>query len=354
MKLDETFVEELRGFFGCRHVIPVGSGTAGLALLLEAAGARDKRVLLPALACPNVAVAALVAGAKPCLVDVDSATYNLSPAAVEAAIGPDVAAIVAIDSFGYPADIDSLREIAAPFGVPVIDDACQAYGGFANGRAIGAGGDAGVISFGYAKPVDLWGGGLVLTDSEALAASVETRMRELSFRLLPGLKNRVAVKLMLKDRYSRMVEWGRRLSLLEYQFPSREAGRLPARWRAFVSELESLRASVARAAGLIGKLPGVAPFDYEGDEWLPWRYSFKCKDEGRRATLERDLAGAGIRTTRLYRPVSDFLDVPAADELPAAHELARTTINIACRTTIAEIDLVTERLGSLARKAGNR
>lgn len=350
----KSFLDELRAFFGCRHVIPVGSGTAGLTLLLDLVDVRGKQVLLPALTCPNVAVAVVVAGGEPVLVDVDPTTYNISVDSTAEAMGPNVAAIIAVNSFGYPAEMDALRSLAVAHGAFLIDDACQAYGGRVEGHAVGARGDAGIVSFGYAKPVALHGGGLILTDSSSVADGVSEKLQRYRFDFMAALKNRVALNLMLKDRYTRMIDWGLKFALLEYGFPAGAARQLPGAWREFVDTMGAVRDGFSRMADMVSKIPGVVPFDYKGGGWLPWRFSFKTKSEGDRDQIEKRFSSVGIRTTRLYSPIIDFVAARSAASIATSEQLARTTANIACQTSEEDIQQVLTRLAQMSRGIDGR
>lgn len=342
---------ELADFFGTRHAIPVGSGTAGLYWLLEALGARGRRVLVPALVCPNVVVAVLAAGGIPRAVDLSPATYDLSPGAVARALDESVAAVVAVDPFGRPADLETLAELAAPWGCALIEDACQAYGGRVAGRALGGRAQAGVVSFGHAKPVELGGGGLVLTDSDATREALLSLGAARGGLLASVRRNRQARELMLANDYARMLARAREAALLRYRFPPHLWARLGARWRRFLAEQDEVRAHLARAIEIVRALPGVEPFDDLPPGALPWRYSFKARGAAQRDELARRLAQAGVRTTRLYPPPDAALPVEVPGPLPGAELLAARTLNLSYRTTRAKTARLVERLERLAAGA---
>src|SRR5438876_485861 len=79
--------------------------------------------------------------------DVDEATFNIDPAAVEAAVTPRTAAIVAVHLYGLPADMVRLGDIARRHGLALVEDAALAFGSSVNGRPVGALGDVGCFSF---------------------------------------------------------------------------------------------------------------------------------------------------------------------------------------------------------------
>lgn len=341
-------------FFGRRHTLPVGSGTVGLIVALSAVPVRGRRVLIPALACPNVAVAVWAAGGVPVLVEMSEATYDVSVEALASALGQDAAAVVAIDAFGYPSALEAVTALARRAGCVVVEDACQAYGGYDGGVPLGARGDVSVVSFGYAKPLELRGGGLVMTDDDALAGRIRAAVSSRRFRVLPSLKNRLALGLMVKERYRRMVEWQRRAGLLEYDFPPRLLARLESRFDVWTEQLDTMRRDLERARECLHRLPGVVPFEYRAGEWLPWRYSVRVPDGRERDSLVRRLARHGIRTTRLYRPVTEVIEAEVAGSIAGARELSEVTVNLTYRTEPAQTRALAERLDVVVGQGDDR
>jgi perosamine synthetase len=168
-KVDE-FERGLAAACGTSHAVAVASGTAALHLAVLALdiGPGDE-VLVPAYTFPATANVVALAGAKPVLVDVDPATMNLDPAKVE--IRPRTKAIIAVDLFGRPAQIDHLPE-----GVTVLEDAAGALGASRGGQPCGSLGALACLSFHPRKIVTTGEGGAVTTDDAELAAAIR-RMR---------------------------------------------------------------------------------------------------------------------------------------------------------------------------------
>lgn len=336
--------DSIRAWFGADHCELVGSGTVGLSLALRAAGVQGRRVLIPALACPNVAVSVLAAAGVPVMVDMSPDTYDFSLPALEKALDERVAAIIAIDAFGRPADINSIRMLTLPPRCVVVEDACQAYGGRAGNAPLGARGHVGVVSFGYAKPLELMGGGLVITGDDKLAEAMRRLAAQRTYGFIPGVKNRMALKLMRNNDYNTMVGRDLRFGLLKYRFPRGIIRRLEAHFDRWVASLEEVSATIHRARLIIDGLPGVVPFTACGDQWLPWRYSFRVPDRAVRESLLARFTEFSIRTTRLYRPVDEFLDVEVAGDVSAVRALADETVNIVYRTTRGETDQLIDKL----------
>ncbi len=108
----------------------------------------------------------ILEGGTPVFADVDPRTLNMDPAAVEAAITERTKAIVAVDMFGYPCELDELRAIAERHGVVLIEDAAEALGAEYKARPIGSHGPSAVFGFYPNKQITTGEGGVVVTHSE--------------------------------------------------------------------------------------------------------------------------------------------------------------------------------------------
>ncbi len=164
------FEEELAAYLGGAFALGVGNGTDALQVAYMAAGVGPgDEVITPAFTFVATAEAAALLGATPVFVDVDPATFNLDPAAVEAAVTEWTRAIVPVHLFGQPADLDPILALGERREIPVIEDAAQAVGAEYGGRAVGYLGQMGCLSFYPSKNLGAFGdGGAVLTDDEAL------------------------------------------------------------------------------------------------------------------------------------------------------------------------------------------
>ena len=121
---------------GAPHCAAVSSGTAGLHLCMRLAGvAPGDEVITSPYSFVASANCAIYEGATPVFADIDPRTFNLDPAAVEAAITPRTKAIVAVDIFGYPAEYDELLALCERHGLALIEDACEALGAPLQGQA---------------------------------------------------------------------------------------------------------------------------------------------------------------------------------------------------------------------------
>ncbi|MEZ4294061.1 MAG: DegT/DnrJ/EryC1/StrS family aminotransferase [Polyangiaceae bacterium] len=166
-----AFEQEAAAFLGLRHAIGVSSGTDALLVTLLALGIGpgDEVITTP---YSFFATAGSIARtfATPVFADIDPATYNIDPRAVEQAITPRTKAIVPVHLFGLPCDMRPLVQLAAKHRLFVIEDAAQSFGARTPDGPVGALGDAACFSFFPTKNLGALGdGGLVTTHREPLA-----------------------------------------------------------------------------------------------------------------------------------------------------------------------------------------
>jgi perosamine synthetase len=167
------FEESIASLTGVPYAIAVSSGTAGLHLCLRALGIGEgDEVILPSFTFIAVGNVILSERAKPVFVDIDPDTLNLDPARLEAAITTKTKSIVAVHTFGRPADLDPILEIARKHRLPVIEDACEALGAQYRGRPVGGIGTVGVFGFYPNKPITTGEGGMVVTRDSGLAKQI--------------------------------------------------------------------------------------------------------------------------------------------------------------------------------------
>jgi perosamine synthetase len=163
----DRFEEEIAERVGAPFAAAVSSGTAGLHLLCRIAGlGPGDEVITSPLSFVASANCFILEGATPVFADVDPVTLNLDPEAVEAAVTERTRAIVAVDMFGYPCELDELRAIADRHGLTLIEDACESLGAEYRGRPLGAHGPSAVFAFYPNKQMATGEGGVVVTHSE--------------------------------------------------------------------------------------------------------------------------------------------------------------------------------------------
>ena len=175
---------ELAAYVGRKHCIACASGTDALILPLMAWGiGPDDAVFVPDFTYFASVNCAMLRGATPVLVDIDERTFNMSPGALEQAIERTISqgklnprVVIPVDLFGQPAELVEISRIAKRYGLLVLEDAAQGFGGSIGGKPTCSFGDVAATSFFPAKPLGCYGdGGAMFTDDEGTA----TRLRSM-------------------------------------------------------------------------------------------------------------------------------------------------------------------------------
>jgi len=187
----QAFEAAFSDYTGSRHAIGVSSGTAGLHLCVRAAAIQDGDLAITTpfsfVASANVL---LFERAVPIFVDVDPLSGNIDPQLVQQAandlvtggtaakhwlprrgveVRSSLKALLPVDVFGQPADIDRIKTTANEFGLKVIEDSCEALGAEYKGRKAGTLGDYGVYAFYPNKQMTTGEGAVIVTDDDAAA-----------------------------------------------------------------------------------------------------------------------------------------------------------------------------------------
>ncbi len=297
----EAFEAEFASFCGVRHCVGVGNGLEALHLILRAMGIGEgDEVIVPSNTYIATWLAVSYAGATPVAVEPDSATYNLDPELLKAAITPRTKAIMAVHLYGQTADMDRINAIAADHGLKVIEDAAQAHGARYKGRRAGALGDAAGFSFYPGKNLGAFGdGGAVTTNDDDVAARI---------RMLRNYGSTVKYHNEAKGHNSRLDE-------LQAAFLRVKLRYLDA-WNARRTELAGLYADVLKETGLV--LPEVMA----GNEPAWHLYVVRAKDRARLTQL-LDKQGVGWlihypvppHQQQAYQESHGGLSYPIAEEL---------------------------------------
>jgi dTDP-4-amino-4,6-dideoxygalactose transaminase len=169
------FGQALRDRFQAAHCHFASCGRGALSLLFFALRALDPSrdtVSLPAFTSYSVPAAAVRAGLKVALYDLDPATLCPEPASFRRSLGPRTVGAVICHLFGYPCSMEEPAALAAEWGVPLVDDAAQALGATLDGRPVGMLGRAGLLSLGRGKNITAVDGGVILTNDARLSQAI--------------------------------------------------------------------------------------------------------------------------------------------------------------------------------------
>jgi len=176
------FEEAWAAYCGVQHGVAISNGTTALFAAVAALRLQPgQEVILPSFTIIGCALAAIEAGLTPVLVDCDPRTWCMDLDQVASRVGPRTGAVMAVHIYGHPVDGDALRELCAPRGLPVVEDAAEAHGATVRGRRTGSLGDIACFSFYANKIVTTGEGGMVVTDDPELAARVRS-YRNMAFR----------------------------------------------------------------------------------------------------------------------------------------------------------------------------
>lgn len=170
----QAFEKEAAEYLGVKHAIGVASGTDALhlALLAEGIGKGDE-VITTAFTFIATAEAIRYVGAKPVFVDVDPKTFNITAAAIEAAITDKTTAVMPVHLFGQPVDMAAIQAVCDKHNLKLIEDCAQSFGAAIDGKQTGSMGNAAGYSFFPSKNLGAFGdGGLVGTNSDTTAEMV--------------------------------------------------------------------------------------------------------------------------------------------------------------------------------------
>jgi dTDP-4-amino-4,6-dideoxygalactose transaminase len=322
-----AFEKEFAEHLGVGHVVGVANGTDAITIALRCLGVGPgDEVVVPSFTFYASAEAIVPTGATPVFCDVDIDTATVTPDTVRAALTPRTKAIVAVDLFGAPAPVAEIRDAS---GLPVLEDAAQAAGARAHGRAAGSLGTLATFSFFPSKNLPCFGdGGAIATDDDQLAEHARVLRfhgsRDKSTFEAVGYNSRLdeLQAATLRVLLPHLEQWsdGRRRAGAAYE-------------RAGLGELVTLPAVPA----------GVEP---------AWHLYVVRHDEADR--LIEELASAGVEARAYYRtPVHRqpaMSQWGATTELPATEQLARTHFAIPMSPVLTD-DMAAEVVAAM-RAAG--
>ena len=323
---------KLAEYVGVKHCVSCANGTDALQLVLMAWGVGEgDAVFTSDFTFFASAGSASIIGATPVLVDVDERTFNICPDSLEKAIQavqkegrltPRV--IVPVDLFGLPADYARIQAIADKYGLKLLEDGAQGFGGAIDGRRVCSFGDAATTSFFPAKPLGCYGdGGAIFTNDDEL----DTLLRSLR-----------AQGRSPQDKYdNRTIGMNSRLDTLQ-------AAILLAKLEAFVKdELDA----VNRVAGKYteGLHDVVAtPYIPEGyySSWA--QYTIILKDQAQRDSLKQRLLDLGIPSMVYYprglHQQTAYLGMGLADEaFPVTSALAGRVLSLPMHPYLSDEDI---------------
>ncbi len=278
-----AFEREFAEHLGSPYALCVNAGSSALicALIGHGIGPGDE-VIIPAYTWNATANAVLATGAMPVLAEVDE-SLTLDPADVERRLTPRTKALLPVHMRGNAADMDALGELARRHGLVLIEDACQAAGASFGGRRLGSIGDAGAFSLQFNKIITTGEGGVMITSR-----------REVYERAIE-----------VHDCAGPVRDGGDPPHFPGYNFRASELTGAVARVQLTRLDglLERMRASHARLASAVEKLPGLTlrrSNDAEGDAGLA--VIAYAETPALAAEAVEALLAEGVAAERMYHP----------------------------------------------------
>ncbi|MBI4706712.1 MAG: DegT/DnrJ/EryC1/StrS family aminotransferase [Candidatus Omnitrophica bacterium] len=196
-------------------------GRVALYAILKTMGIKTgDEVILSGFTCVAVSNSIAYFGAKPVYVDIDLATYNIDPSKIEEKITERTKVIIAQHTFGIPAEMDKILEIAIKYNLYVIEDSCHALGSKYKGKEVGTFGDAAFFSSQWSKPVTTGLGGWAIINNPDLKEKMEKIYPEF---IKPSFKETLLLRMqylayslllkpslfwLIQDLYRRLSRWG--------------------------------------------------------------------------------------------------------------------------------------------------
>ncbi len=175
--------EKVCNLFEVENAVCVPMARTGLFLVLSEVIKPGQTIVMSPLTIVDVVNAVVLAGGVPAFADIDRASCAMSPETAESRIDTRTGAVLLTHLHGETAGAYRFLEICRRRGVPLIEDASQAFGAVENQQRLGTIGDAGIYSFGFYKNISAWSGGMVVAKDPTLIQKIRQRvmlMRKLS------------------------------------------------------------------------------------------------------------------------------------------------------------------------------
>lgn len=325
---------EIASYTDCSHAVGLNSGTDALHLALRALdiGPGDEVITSPFTFVATTEAIGIV-GATPVFVDIDPESYNIDPAAIEAAVTARTKAILPIHLYGNPAPMHDILEIAKRHGLAVVEDCAQAIGATIDGKKVGSFGDVGCFSFFPSKNLGAFGdGGMATTNRTDLAE----RMR--SLRAHGGRVKYHHEELGVNSRLDEV-----QAAILRVKLPHLDA------W------IDRRRASAHAYSTALGSLVAV-PAERDGTRHVFHQYTVRVPN---RDDVQKQLGADGVQTMVYYPVPLHLQEVHRAlgygeGAFPHAEEAAREVLSLPMFPELAreQLDDVVRILQGVLAPAG--
>lgn len=325
--------QQLADYVGTRHCVTCANGTEAMTLALKAWGIKEgDAVFVPDFTFFSTGEVVSAEGATPVFVDVDRESFNIDPTDLENKIEATIKegelipkVIITVDLFGLPADYPAIRRIADNYGLLILEDGAQGFGGSLNGKRNCSFGDISTTSFFPSKPLGCYGdGGACFTDREEWAALMD------SYRMHgKGNSKYESVRIGMNSRLDTI-----------------QASILQVKLRFFDEELVAVNRAAAEYTSRLSDIvdPPVVPAGVQSNRA---QYTIKLNSKSERDGLKKYLEEQGI-PSMVYYPIpmhrqEAFMKHKQYDSnFPVTEQLCDTVISLPIHAYISleEIDRI--------------
>jgi len=331
----QKFEEEFAQACGAKYGVSCSSGTAALHLALATLGVgRGDEVIIPTFTMIATANAVTYTGAKPVLVDSEPNTWNINVKKVEEKITHRTKVIMPVHTYGHPADMDKILDIAKKYNLYVVEDAAEAHGSEYQGRKIGGMGDIACFSFYANKIITTGEGGMLTTDNEEMA-KIARDLRGHAFS---------------EERHF----WHNYIGF-NYRMTNLQAAIGLAQMEKFDENVRRRIQNAKLYNSMLKNIKGITlPPQTKGVKNVYWMYSILVNDEFdiTRDELRKKLAKRGIETRTFFIPIhlQPIYFRRYNERFPVAEELCRRGMYLPSASTLTkeEIEYVVESIATCA------
>ena len=317
------FEKAFSQFVKAKYAFAVNSGTSALYMSLLAADVGyGSEVIVPSFTFVATAESVLMLGAKPVFVDIDPETYNIDSQLIEKAITNKTKAIIPVDLFGLPADMESIKEIAVNHNLILVEDAAQAHGAEYKGMPPGSFSDFACWSFYASKNMTTGEGGMITTNEEKYRDT------------LPYMRSHGE-----KEEYiSSMMGGNFRMPEMEAAIGNVQLSKLPDFLTARRENAERLLKRLNPIDEL--QLP-IVPKGYK-PSWYLFTVKLKNANETRRDKIVNELRKLGIGASVYYRCPIHLMPLYrrlGKSQLPMTEEVAKLVFSLPVHPGVTSVDL---------------
>lgn len=187
-------------FIGAKHAIAVSSGRQAMKLILQSLELNaDDEVIVPAYTLKELTQIIVSLGLRAVPADIDPDTFNISPESIIAKINKRTKVILATHIFGAPCQIDEILDLAKKKSIFVVEDCAHSLGSRFKGRQTGSFGDAAFFSLETIKPVNTYGGGMIVTNNDKIADKIRNTLG--GIRVNAGIPFKKMILARLEDYF---------------------------------------------------------------------------------------------------------------------------------------------------------